>query len=368
MREQYLKKIEDPRLQNLVSPLYNFFEPFISEGPLSENNDERKNVESSDLGGVEEEHKDEVNIKKDTTNQSKKSRKNIENKIPAEYLELRAQEMESRQILDNVNQLLSFSVSYNFRTLRSLTASLSTNINQFVKNEKGNMRTATKWRKVINSYISVTQIMLDIEEIENARNGNNSNKEVIISLGLVDYTDTQIKASVEIDKVIELSKQNGRFIVVPVFGCTTNVFFKILQEFGQSKILHVVGHGGITSERDYFIQFSDCNMRYRTFIRNLQNYGLNLDMVFLNCCYSFEFIEKTQPQYMREIISHTKEVEENVAIDFSDHYFTILLNPNNSYSVSYQGGDYTSNKPIYDKAWSIAYGNCSENPIKYKRL
>ncbi|WP_175064695.1 hypothetical protein [Streptococcus salivarius] len=366
MREKYLEKIEDPWLQSLVSPLFDFFEPFITEGteePLLEKNEERTDSELSDR---DDSKKDEVVIKKTTTHQLKKSRKTIEKTISREYLDHRVQEVESSQILNNVNQLLSFAVSNNFRALHSYSASLSTNLTQFVKKER--MRNATKWRKVINSYISVTQIMLNIEEIENVRSGIVQNKEVILSLGLVDYTDTELRVSTEIDNLINLSKQSNKFVVVPVFGCTTNVFFKILQEFGQSKIMHVVGHGGMYNGRDYAMQFSDCNMKYNTFIRKLGEYGLNLDMAFLNCCYSYEFVEGSKVDISNETIAHTGKLYDPIAIDFSEHYFTILLDTNNSYTVCSQGGNYDSNKLAYDNAWNISCSNCSENPLQYKRL
>lgn len=364
MRENFLEKIEDPELQSLILPLYNFFEPFITKEPLPDSY-RAEYLESNDRGDEDKGLSNEVEIKENITHPSKKSRKSIEETILIEYLELRVQEMESAQILNNVNQLLRYSMFMRFRTLQSFTASLSTNVNQFIKNKKNNMRTATKWRKVINSYISVSQILLNIEEIENVRNGNATDKDVILALGLVDYTDTQLKASVEIDRLMDLSKQTDKFIVVPVFGCTTNIFYSMLAEFRQSKILHVVGHGGIDNGREYTIQFSDANMRCRTFISKLRNFDMNLDIVFLNCCYSFEFSMEIQcsSQYINELITHSNEVRDDIAINFSDNYFTTLLTSNDFC----KNGTYNDNKPIYDSAWSASSKNCIETPLQYIR-
>ena len=80
-----------------------------------------------------------------------------------------------------------------------------TNLTQFV-DDKENYRTATKWRKILNSYISVTYIVQVFNEIELVRNGH-SNIPVILSLGLVDYNDVKIKASEEIQKIIDTEEE-----------------------------------------------------------------------------------------------------------------------------------------------------------------
>ena len=384
MREDYLNRIEDPSLKEMISPIYNYFERFLTDSLVKNNEqiikDENETSSMLDSNSIETngEEKSEIDNRekenskkeenKDFTKFFNKSRYEIEKNFSKEYIENRVNELKDNEVVINVNKLLSFSLSNEYKILHSLTSSLSTNVTQFLTNQNNNMRTATKWRKVVNSYISLTQAATNIDVIENVRAGSLNNREVIISLGLVDYYDTQLRASVEIDKLIELSKNNSKFIVVPVFGCTTNIFFKLLHEFQQTKILHVAGHGGIFNNKDYVIQFSDGNMKFPTFLRNIEANHIDLDMMFLNCCYSYEFVQMQSSDLIKEMITHSGEVDDTIAIDFSDHYFTTFFYNSDAYVVSHQGGSYSINKNIYDESWSMASSNSAENPFCFYRL
>lgn len=351
MRRFILEELGDYELIDLISPIYNFFEKFLF--------DDKKLVLKTPMNN--DDRNGQVHLEKSYSfKKIGKSRKNIEKVYSISYLDKQISELKSNFILDYVAELNRFAIRNNYLTLKTLSYSLLTNLTQFV-NDDGKYRTATKWRKVVNSYISVTLVAQELNEIELVRNGR-SNKPVIISLGLVDYEDVKIKASEEIQKIIDLvrtynnsNNNKNNFVIVPIYGCTTNVFYSLLKDFPNIQILHIAGHGGIVNNGKGYIQFSDANMGYPAFYEKLIEFNEYLNVMFLNCCYSYEFVEGRKVDISNETIAHTDRVRDPIAIDFSNHYFSQLFS-------SYLNSNSLTN------AWQTASQNCTENPMNYQRL
>ena len=351
MRRFNLEELDDYELIRLISPIYDFFEKFLF--------DDKKFVLKTPMDNGD--RNGQVHLGESYSfKKIGKSRKNIEKVYSKTFLDNQISEIKSNSILDSVTRLNRFAIRNNYLTLKSLSYSLLTNLTQFVDNSK--FRTATKWRKVVNSYISITLVAQELNEIELVRNGL-SNKQVIISLGLVDYEDVKIKASVEIQKIIDLvriynntnNNTNNNFVIVPIYGCTTNVFYSLLKDFPNIQILHIAGHGGIVNSGKGYIQFSDANMGFHAFCQKLTQFNNYLNVIFLNCCYSYEFVQGRKVIGSDETIVHTDRLYDPIAIDFSNHYFSQLFS-------SYMGSDSLIN------AWQTASQNCTENPMNYHRL
>lgn len=348
MRSFILEKLGDDELRKLILPIYNFFEKFLFDNKKLVLKTPMNNSDRNGQVHLE----DSYSFKK-----VGKSSKNIEKVYSKSFLDKQILEIKGNRILGAVDKLNKFAIENEYLTLKSLSYSLLTNLTQFV-DENRKFRTATKWRKIVNSYISVTLVIQELHEIELVRNGK-SNKSVIISLGLVDFEDVEIKVSQEIQKIIDLvrayNNNNNDFVVVPVYGCTTNIFYTLLRDFPNIKILHIAGHGGIANNGKGYIQFSDINMKYPAFCNELKKFPQYLDVIFLNCCYSYEFVDKNKVVISNETIAHADKLYDPIAIDFSNHYFSQLFSSN-------------LNSNSFTKAWQTASQNCTENPMNYHRL
>lgn len=347
MRRFNLEELDDYELIGLISPIYGFFEKFLF--------DDKKFVLKTPMDNGD--RNGQVHLGESYSfKKIGKSRKNIEKVYSKTFLDKQISEIKSNSILDSVTRLNRFAIRNNYLTLKSLSYSLLTNLTQFVDNSK--FRTATKWRKVVNSYISITLVAQELNEIELVRNGL-SDKQVIISLGLVDYEDVKIKASVEIQKIIDLvriyNNTNNNFVIVPIYGCTTNVFYSLLKDFPNIQILHIAGHGGIVNSGKGYIQFSDANMGFHAFCQKLAQFNNYFNVIFLNCCYSYEFVQGRKVIRSDETIVHTDRLYDPIAIDFSNHYFSQLFS------------SYLDSKSLIN-AWQTASQNCTENPMNYHRL
>lgn len=338
MWEFNLEKVDDTTLRELLLPITSYFGQFISSDKQlvlkkSINNDKNKdfNAESQII-------------------HFKKNKKKIELIYSNEYLEKRVIEIKNKSIINYIKELNRFSIDKDYKILQSLSYSLLTNVTQFVEYGSKFM-TAIKWRKIFYSYISLIFISQDIKNIEFARTGI-STKKIILSLGLIDQTPGNFNASNEIQLVVDLSKQSNNYIVVPVYGCSSQVFSRILKEYSKIDILHIAGHG-INLNNNYYIQFSDCDMRYSMFCDTLMKFNHSFDLIFLNCCHSYDFVLKKKVRNSKETIVHNKEVGVTVALDFANHYFIALLLQNNSSLTD---------------SWNLASQNCSEKPLEYYRL
>jgi hypothetical protein len=352
VRRFILEQLGDSELISLITPIYNFFEKFLF--------DDKKLVLKTPMNNGD--RNGQVHLEESYSfKKIGKSRKNIEKVYSESYLDKQISEIKSNSILDDVARLNKFAGRNDYLTLKSLSYSLLTNLNQFVDDNR-KFRTATKWRKVVNSYISVTLVAQELRELELVRSGF-SNKPVIISLGLVDYEDVKIKASEEIQNIINLvrtynnnnNNNNDNFVIVPIYGCTTNVFYNILQDFSNIQILHIAGHGGIVNSDKGYIQFSDANMGFPAFYDKLRRFNRYLNVMFLNCCYSYEFVEGSKVDISNETIVHTDKLYDPIAIDFSNHYFSQLFSS-------------CLNSNSLTNAWQTASQNCTENPMNYYRL
>jgi len=349
VRRFNLEELGDYELRELISPIYNFFEKFLF--------DDKKLVLKTPMNNSN--RNGQVHLEESYSfKKIGKSRENIEKAYSKSYLYKQISEIKSNFIKDYVTELNRYAKKNNYLTLKSLSYSLLTNLTQFVDG-KENYRTATKWRKILNSYISVTYIVQVFNEIELVRNSH-SNIPVILSLGLVDYNDVEIKASEEIQKIIDLVKtynndNNYNFVIIPVHGCTTNVFYKLLKDLPNIQILHIAGHGGIVNSGKGYIQFSDANMSYPTFCEKLTEFDKDLNVLFLNCCYSYEFVEGRKVDRSNETIAHIDKLYDPIAIDFSNHYFTQLFSS-------------CLNSNSLTNAWQTASENCTEKKMNYRRL
>lgn len=196
MRRFNLEELGDYELRELISPIYNFFEKFLF--------DDKKLVLKTPMNNSN--RNGQVHLEESYSfKKVGKSRENIEKAYSKSYLYKQISEIKSNFIKDYVTELNRYAKKNNYLTLMSMSYSLLTNLTQFV-DDKENYRTATKWRKILNSYISVTYIVQVFNEIELVRNGH-SNIPVILSLGLVDYNDVKIKASEEIQKIIDTEEE-----------------------------------------------------------------------------------------------------------------------------------------------------------------
>lgn len=337
MSEFDLNKVVNSTLKELILPINSYFEQFISNDkqlvlkrPIDNSEHKSSNTESK-----------VIFFKK-----IKEIRKKIELVYSNEYLEKRVIEIKNKSIVDSIKKLNKFCMENDYKILQSLSYSLLTNVKQFVELDS-TLMTPLKWRKIFYAYLSTMLVVQNIEEIKSARIGDSS-KKIILSLGLIDQTSIHLNASNEIKKMIDISNQSNNFIVIPVCNCSSRVFSRILKEFSRIDILHIAGHGDEDS-----IQFSDCDMKYPIFCDTLKKFNHYFDLIFLNCCHTFDFVLKKKVKNSKETIVHNKEVNVGIAIDFATHYYMELMLQN---TISFKN------------SWNCAKQHCTENPFKYHRL
>ena len=231
--------------------------------------------------------------------------------------------------------------------LGTYALSLQSNVTGYIKmeNSEQNVR-RKKLAKLLLSYINVTRYIVDYNTIEELINrGPQNGEKLVLALGLVNIDEDDIKVNTEIDRIVELSRLNDNFFVIPIYGCSTNVFAKITQQI-HSSIIHMAGHGIHTNKGRTAICFVDSHM---SFSRLCEKIATRKELIFLNCCNTYEYIEMSPIPVSDHALVHEGDVRSNVAYSFCESFYSTLWQTDN-----------------LNAAWDAA--KTTEEPLKYHLL
>ncbi|AOS70848.1 hypothetical protein [Streptococcus gordonii] len=317
MEKLFLRNLKEGQLKEIITPIYDYFKSFLP-----------------------------------TEYEQSMEKREKELIYDTEFLNKQVLEIQESLIIGKIDNLYKFSRDNNYKILKSLTFSLLTNTKQFVDKDK-KFTTDVKWKKLIKSCINVILAADVIEELEYVR--INKNKSVILSLGLESVGNSSFQIIKEINRVIDLSNSTESFITLPLCNCSSVVFSTVLREFEEIKVLHVAGHGGIGANNKAFLEFADTQMSYSLFYEKLTEFPREIDLIFLNCCYSDEFVQNRKIGISIETISHKGVLLDHLAYSFCESYFMRFLL-------------YDNDKNIFNISWDGAKGESMENPFNYERL
>lgn len=198
--------------------------------------------------------------------------------------------------------------------------SLSQNVNHFMGNKTNNI-TNVKWKKILYSYINVSRAIIDIEEINLLIQNNCPKGEQLVFAGaLVKIEEDDIKVNDEIDKMVITLKDSEKYFVFPSHGCSTDVFKSLMKKY-RFDIIHLAGHCGKGKNGRRFISFSDSNMLYATLCKEIKK---GMQLVFLNCCSTYEYVNKCCIPNANRSIVHKNEVVGKLALKASIYFYTCL--------------------------------------------
>lgn len=222
--------------------------------------------------------------------------------------------------------------------------SLQRNVTGYIKMENSELNVRRKkLAKLLLSYINVTRYIIDYNTIEELINrGPQNGEKLVLALGLVKIDEDDIKVNTEIDHIVELSRQNPMYFVIPIYGCSTNVFATI-NEKTHADIIHIAGHGANCSNGKTVICFTDANMTFDRLCKKIQP---PQEIIFLNCCNTYEYVGKKPISIADSSIVHDGSVSASIALDFSDNFYTTFLQTGN-----------------LNTAWDAA--KSVETPLKY---
>ncbi|QTU82555.1 hypothetical protein J7S27_04375 [Carnobacteriaceae bacterium zg-C25] len=306
-KETYRERLNSPEFEEVILPIFDFFEPFIHQ--------ELKFNESEDKNYLEE--------------------------SVLEYYQM----LVEQNIRESISVLRKKVSSEDYVAMRSFVLSLQQNTIQFLTNEK--YRSRVKWKKILNSYINVSRIFLEKEKIQLLQDGFPvEGQQIVLAMSLIDPQDDNIKANDEIQNICDLFTNNPNVIVVPIHGCSTDVFRTILDRLPILNIIHLAGHTDTKTNGEVLLSFVDSNMTFKKFSNWISNRRFRCS--FLNCCSTAEFVSNLDSLYSDCSILHSGQVVSSIAFDFSEHFYTVISS----------GGDFNA-------AWQAAVKNCTESPFNY---
>ncbi|MGH1977575.1 hypothetical protein [Rothia sp. L_38] len=234
--------------------------------------------------------------------------------------------------------------SEDYVAMRSFVLSLHQNTIQFLTNEK--CRSRVKWKKLLNSYIDVSRFFRK-RKIQLLQDGFPvEGQQIVLAMRLIDPQDDNIKADDKIQNICNLFMNDPTIIVVPIHGCSTDVFRTILDRFPLLNIIRLVGHIYTKPNGEILLSFVDSNMIFIKFRNWISNHRFSCS--FLNCRSSLEFALGSPLQKSNFSILHSGQVVSSIAYDFSEHFYTVISS----------GGDFKG-------AWQAAVKNCTESPFNY---
>lgn len=209
--------------------------------------------------------------------------------------------------------------------MRPYIASLQVHLRQFQTFYKSYdfLKKRRKCKCILLAYINLSRMIFEYDKIK-AFVQNSSSKKILLCVGMIDLDiDDLIMVNEEILSIQEASLKNDEYLVLPVHGCTFDAFRAKLEKLEISNI-HIAGHG--RSDR---ICFADANVTYRKFknlFEKLNNEKeFNLDLLFLNCCYTFDFVKKQKVDFVDNTICFKGGLPADQAIDVSTYYYSYLF-------------------------------------------
>lgn len=254
-------------------------------------------------------------------------------------------------IIDSLNRVdikksISFLRKKLFNNIRGLLltycVSLFQNVQQFEKmrNTADVDKLKQKWKKVLLSYINLSRLIVDDNKIQRSLLQQDNSIKIILCLGTIQIENDDVRVNKEIANIQEIINQspNDTYLVIPIHGCSFQQFEKQIQRYNITHI-HIAGH---SSEEK--IEFSDNGVTYKRFLNHIKKLDRHFELLFLNCCFTYEYLDMQPFPYSDKTICHETELNGTTAYDASDIFYTHL----------FQGSQ-------IDGAWTMVQNSIEDN-------
>ena len=210
------------------------------------------------------------------------------------------------------------------KILRSYCNSLYTNIRNFIK-EDNDEKQIKIWRVLLLSYINLSRLIVDDDKIQRFLLQPNNSQKIILCVSTIKLDEDDIKVNEEIAHIQELINEhpNTSYLVLPIHGCSFDQFKNRIKSYRITHV-HIAGH--TINSKTIKIQFSDSGVKFSTFHKYVNEYNRHFEVLFLNCCSTYEYIERTPFPFSDISICHETEVNGITAYDASHAFYTNLFN------------------------------------------
>ncbi len=226
--------------------------------------------------------------------------------------------------------------------LLSYCISLFENVRQFIdmRNTGDFDKLIQKWKKVLLSYINLSRLIVDDHKIQRALSIQDASINIILCISTIHIENDDVKVNKEVANIQDTINQNPNeaFLVIPIHGCSFEMFEKQIQRYNITHI-HIAGHSSASK-----IEFSDNGVTYKKLRNHIEKLNRHFKLLFLNCCFTFEYLNELPFLYSDKSICHEAELNGTTAYDVSHIFYTNL----------FQGSS-------IDEAWSMVQNSIEDN-------
>lgn len=227
--------------------------------------------------------------------------------------------------------------------LLSYCISLFQNVQQFEKmcDTADIDKLKKKWKKVLLSYINLSRLIVDDDKIQRALSEQDANIKIILCVSTIHIENDDVRVNKEVANIQETINQNPNeaFLVIPIHGCSFEMFEKQIKRHRNITHIHIAGHSSTSK-----IEFSDNGVTYKKLKNHLEKLNRHFELLFLNSCFSFEYLKEQPFPYADKSICHETELNGTTAYDASDIFYNHL----------FQGSS-------IDEAWTLVQNSIEDN-------
>lgn len=226
--------------------------------------------------------------------------------------------------------------------LLSYCISLFQNVQQFIRmvNSEDFNKLKQKWKKVLLSYINLSRLIVDDDKIQRALSDQDATIKIILCVSTIHIENDDVRVNKEVANIQDIINQNPNdaFLVIPIHGCSFEMFENQIKRYNITHI-HIAGHSSTSK-----IEFSDNGVTYKKLQNHIEKLNRHFELLFLNCCFSFEYIKELPFPYSDKSICHETELNGTTAYDASDIFYTHMFQGNS-----------------IDEAWTMVQNSIEDN-------
>lgn len=153
----------------------------------------------------------------------------------------------------------------------------------------------------------------------------NGNERTRYLLACSTMLDDSLQTEREVLRILDFT--GSKYVVIPIFKCTTSLFEKILSKYN-IKAIHIASHG-----KPKKIKFLDADLGHRGFINIFKRTHTTLDFLFLNACDSETL--RCDLKSLCQLITYDGTLHLPTPTDFSESFYSYFLLKNYTLKTSF---------------------------------
>ena len=273
-KEEYLERLGDNTFKDFIVPIFDFFEKYL----------DNDNTQAPD------------------------------------HIDTIQNNMKTQEIRHKIALLLGKLYREKRRMLIYFCWSLLTNVHQFEKmdNEVDNDKRMKKWKKCGYSYINLSRNLTYDLQIQEQLQKKPEHQKIVLCASMVILEEDDIRVNEEIDN-IQVHSKSSTYLVIAIHGCSFDQFKNRIRKNHITHI-HIAGHANDTQ-----LEFSDAPVRYKRFCNHIQQLNFHCELLFLNCCKTYEYLQKKSFPHSDNSICHEDDLIPTTALDASYIFYANLF-------------------------------------------